>query len=64
MNCNDKDSYISLLWAVQKGHIAVVQLLLDCEGINTNIINCYSWTPLMLAVDYRRYLVVKLLLKV
>ena len=64
INYNDKDSYILLLWAIQKGHIVVVQLLLDCEGINTDIINYYSQMPLILAVDYRHYLIVKLLLKV
>jgi len=64
MNYTGKDSRTPLSWAAQKGHIAVVQLLLDCEDINTSITDCYSRTPLILAADYRRYLVVKLLLKV
>ncbi|XTI89469.1 hypothetical protein V2W45_1244020, partial [Cenococcum geophilum] len=56
--------YNALIWAAKQGRETTAQMLYNCEDINTSITDYHNRTLLILAVDYRRYIVVKLLLKV
>ncbi|XP_014789900.1 ankyrin repeat and SOCS box protein 8 isoform X1 [Octopus bimaculoides] len=47
-----------LHWAVQYGHLEVVQTLLEC-GADINILNSFMETPLHLACDYYHPLILK-----
>lgn len=40
----------ALHWAARTGRIDIVELLLNCRGINVNAADAGGWTPLHYAV--------------
>lgn len=49
--------------AAERGHEAVVRVLLDSSRVNPNIPSCFGWTPLRYAAERGREGTVSLLLK-
>jgi hypothetical protein len=62
VNLQDEDGYTPLHHAAEKGHIKVVQLLLDKSGPQINIRSNSQSTPLCLAASKGHETVVKLLI--
>jgi ankyrin repeat protein len=62
VNRKDNNGWIPLSWAAEKGHVALVKLLLAKDGVNPDSKDYEGRTPLSLAAEKGHEVLVKLLL--
>lgn len=63
VNCRDKYGDTPLHSAARKGSIEVIRLLLAHPGVETNMMSKWNFSPMHLALIYRRWDVIQCLIK-
>jgi ankyrin repeat domain-containing protein 50 len=61
---DSKYNLTPLSWAIAKGHIDVVKVLLEAEGVNLDSLNRIRRTPLSHVIENGHVEIVKLLLEI
>lgn len=62
LNAQTSRGWTALMFAAENGHYAVVEMLLECKGVDVNLTNCFGRTALYLAACKGRAAMVRRLL--